>query len=72
MMLADTLEALGIKRGDYIVKLNNRKLLDGVLEVAGIALEDRERRGIVLRAIDKLDRLGVRRRVGAAGRGPQG
>jgi histidyl-tRNA synthetase len=59
MMLADTLEALGIRRGGYIIKVNNRKLLDGVLEVAGIALEDRERRGIVLRAIDKLDRLGV-------------
>ncbi len=59
MMLCDTLEALGLMRGDYIVKINNRKLLDGVLEVAGIPLEDRERRGIVLRAIDKLDRLGV-------------
>src|SRR4051812_31887976 len=59
MMLADTLEAVGIPRGGYIIKVNNRKLLDGVLEVAGIGLEDRERRGIVLRAIDKLDRLGV-------------
>ena len=59
MMLCDTLEALGLQRGSYLVKLNNRKLLDGVLEVAGIPLEDRERRGIVLRAIDKMDRLGV-------------
>jgi len=59
MMLSDTLEALGLKRGDYIVKLNNRKLLDGVLEASGVALEDRVRRGIVLRAIDKIDRLGV-------------
>src|SRR5579871_4330058 len=59
MMLSDTLEALGLSRGDYIVKINNRKLLDGVLEASGIALDDRERRGIVLRAIDKLDRLGV-------------
>ena len=58
MMLSDTLEALGLK-GDYIIKLNSRKLLDGVLEASGIALEDRARRGIVLRAIDKLDRLGV-------------
>jgi histidyl-tRNA synthetase len=58
MMLADTLEAIGLK-DNYIVKLNNRKLLDGVLEASGIALEDRVRRGIVLRAIDKLDRLGV-------------
>ena len=30
-----------------------------MLEVAGVPLEDRERRGIVLRAIDKLDRLGL-------------
>jgi len=59
MMLSDTLEALGLSRGDYIVKLNNRKLLDGVLEASGVALDDRERRGIVLRAIDKIDRLGV-------------
>jgi len=56
MMLSDTLEALDLKRGEYIVKLNNRKLLDGVLEASGI---DMSRRGIVLRAIDKLDRLGV-------------
>jgi histidyl-tRNA synthetase len=59
MMLSDTLEALGLQRGDYIVKLNNRKLLDGVLEASGVALDDRVRRGIVLRAIDKIDRLGV-------------
>src|SRR6478609_6141859 len=59
MMVSDALEALGLKRGDYIVKLNNRKLLDGVLEASGVALEDRVRRGIVLRAIDKIDRLGV-------------
>jgi histidyl-tRNA synthetase len=59
MMLCDTLEALGLKRGDYVVKLNNRKLLDGVLEASGVTLEDWRVRGIVLRAIDKIDRLGV-------------
>ncbi|HVZ28260.1 MAG TPA: histidine--tRNA ligase [Rhizomicrobium sp.] len=59
MMVSDALEALGLKRGEYIVKLNNRKLLDGVLEVAGLDLKDQARRGIVMRAIDKLDRLGV-------------
>ena len=58
MMLSDTLEALGLKRGDYIVKLNSRKLLDGVLEGCRNRLDDRERRGTVLRAIDKFDRLG--------------
>src|SRR5215469_13508220 len=59
MMLSDTLEALGLSKGDYIVKLNNRKLLDGVLEAAGVGLDDGVRRGVVLRAIDKIDRLGA-------------
>jgi histidyl-tRNA synthetase len=59
-MLADTLEAVGIERGDYVVKVNNRKVLNGVLEIAGLDGEDKEaERGIVLRAIDKIDRLGL-------------
>ncbi|MEM9432808.1 MAG: histidine--tRNA ligase [Pseudomonadota bacterium] len=59
-MLADTLEAVGIPRGDYIIRVNNRKVLNGVLEVAGLSGADKEaERGIVLRAIDKLDRLGA-------------
>ncbi|SPJ25366.1 histidine--tRNA ligase [Palleronia abyssalis] len=58
-MLADVLEAVGIARGDYIVRVNNRKVLNGVMEVAGLGGDDKEaERGIVLRAIDKLDRLG--------------
>jgi histidyl-tRNA synthetase len=55
MMLSDTLEALGLSKGDYIVKLNSRKLLDAVMNDAGI---DPSRRGTVLRAMDKFDRLG--------------
>jgi len=59
-MLADTLEEVGIPRGDYIIRVNNRKVLNGVLEVAGLSGDDKDaERGIVLRAIDKLDRLGV-------------
>jgi histidyl-tRNA synthetase len=59
-MLADCLEKVGIERGDYIVRVNNRKVLNGVMEVAGLSGDDKEaERGIVLRAIDKLDRLGV-------------
>ncbi|WP_069300169.1 histidine--tRNA ligase [Neptunicoccus sediminis] len=59
-MLSDTLEAVGIPRGDYIIRVNNRKVLNGVLEVAGLSGDDKEtERGIVLRAIDKLDRLGL-------------
>jgi histidyl-tRNA synthetase len=68
-MLADCLEEVGIERGDYIVRVNNRKVLNGVMEVAGLAGDDKEaERGIVLRAIDKLDRLGpegVRALLGA-------
>lgn len=59
MLAADTMEALGIKRGDYVVKVNNRKVLDGVMEAIGLGGEDNAgRRLTVLRAIDKLDKFG--------------
>ena len=59
MMAADTMEALGLK-GQYVVKVNNRKVLDGVLEAIGLGGEaNAGKRLTVLRAIDKLDRLGV-------------
>lgn len=62
-MLCEALEAVGIARGDYVIRINNRKVLNGVLEVAGL-LDPADparmaaERGIVLRAIDKIDRLG--------------
>ncbi|MER9891402.1 histidine--tRNA ligase [Mesorhizobium sp. M0119] len=60
MMMADVMEALGIKRGDYVVRVNNRKVLDGVLEAIGLGGDENiGRRLTVLRAIDKLDKLGV-------------
>ena len=61
MMAADCLEALGIPRGSYVMRVNNRKVLDGVFENAGIVGEGAEfeaRHLTVMRAIDKLDRLG--------------
>ncbi len=59
MMAADCMEELGIKRGDYVIKVNNRKVLDGVMEAIGLGgPENAGRRLVVLRAIDKLDRLG--------------
>jgi histidyl-tRNA synthetase len=57
MMAADTMEALGIPRGSYVVKVNNRKVLDGVREALGIT--DDGQWLTVMRAIDKLDRLGI-------------
>jgi histidyl-tRNA synthetase len=60
MMAADTMEALGIPRGSYVVKVNNRKVLDGVLESMHLGGEEHAgKRLTILRAIDKLDRLGV-------------
>ncbi len=60
MMAADTLERLGVKRGDYVIKVNNRKVLDGVLEAIGLSGDENiGRRLTVLRAIDKYDRLGA-------------
>ena len=63
MMLSDILTKLGIPERDYQIKINNRKILDGILEVAGLVADETDhvaekKRGIVLRAIDKLDRLG--------------
>src|SRR6476646_1648164 len=59
MMAADTMEALGVPRGSYVVKVNNRKVLDGLMESLSIGGEIHAgKRLIVLRAIDKLDRLG--------------
>jgi len=57
-MLCDTLETVGIPRGDYIVRLNNRKILNGVLETMGLA-ED-SRRDAVLRTVDKFDKVGAK------------
>ncbi|MGR3795805.1 histidine--tRNA ligase [Vannielia sp. SX4] len=72
-MLADTLEAVGIPRGDYLVRINNRKILDGVLDHIGLGRTsldadtlrgtieqafDVETRNAVLRTIDKFDKVG--------------
>ncbi|MGB0920518.1 MAG: histidine--tRNA ligase [Alphaproteobacteria bacterium] len=61
-MAATGLEALGIARSNYVLKVNNRKVLTGVMELIGLSGEDAqsaERCLIVLRAMDKLDRLGA-------------
>ena len=62
MLAADTMERLGVARGQYRIKLNNRKLLDGALIGIGIdptSENDAKQRLTVLRAVDKLDRLGA-------------
>ncbi|MFD1253007.1 MULTISPECIES: histidine--tRNA ligase [Devosia] len=56
MMMADVMDALGLA-GKYVVKVNNRKVLDGVLAATGITSDAQKLN--VLRAIDKFDRLGL-------------
>ncbi len=58
MMMADTMEALGIPRGQYVIRVNNRKVLDALLDAVGLQ-DDAERRLTVLRALDKFDKFGL-------------
>jgi histidyl-tRNA synthetase len=56
MLAADTLEALGVPRGQYVVKVWNRKALDGIMDGAEIPAEKRIG---TLRSIDKKDRVRI-------------
>lgn len=59
-VLCAALEELGIPRGSYVVRVNNRKVLNGVLERIGMEVSETNERWLtVLRAVDKLDRLGI-------------
>ncbi len=59
MMMADTMEALGLK-GQFVIRVNNRKVLDGVLESIGLGGDENANARLnVLRALDKLDKFGV-------------
>ena len=70
MMAADTMEALGIPRDSYVVKMNNRKVLDGVMETVGLGgPANVGQRLTVLRAIDKVDRLGFEGTAALLGKG---
>jgi histidyl-tRNA synthetase len=69
MMMADTMDALGLA-GKYVVKVNNRKVLDGVLDLIGLGGDENAvRRLVVMRAIDKFDRLGANGVRGLLGKG---
>ena len=68
-MLAEALEAAGVARGDCVIRLGNRRVLDGVLEAMGRAPEDADAGGVavatragtaaaILRTIDKFDKVG--------------
>jgi histidyl-tRNA synthetase len=55
-MLAAALEHAGIQRGDYLIRINNRKVLNGILDAMGVA--EGKPADDVLRTIDKFDKVG--------------
>ncbi len=62
MLASQTIEKLGIERGQYVMRVNNRKILDGVLEMIDVdphSADSLDMRMTILRSIDKLDRLGI-------------
>ena len=73
MLAADTLEALGVPRGQYVVKVNNRKVLDGFRETIGLSSREQDVNALtVLRAIDKLIVSESTAWVRCSEQGPQG
>ncbi len=62
LLLAAAFDSLDIKREDYHIKIGHRKIMSAVTEKAGLVGDDADtviRRGIALRAVDKMDRLGA-------------
>ncbi len=57
MILSQALENIGLKRGTYLIKINNRKVVNGLLAFSGIT--DKEQEMCVMRVIDKLDKIGI-------------
>jgi histidyl-tRNA synthetase len=56
-MAVEGLEAAGLPAGSAVIKINNRKLLNGLMSAIGVTGEAQKL--AVLRAVDKLDRLGA-------------
>ncbi len=57
MVLSDALEAIGLPRNSYVVKVNNRKILTGYLKDLGV--EDDLTEQNIIRVIDKMDKIGL-------------
>ncbi|PWE32089.1 histidine--tRNA ligase [Maritimibacter sp. 55A14] len=60
-MLADALEAVGIERGDYLIRVNNRKVLNGIIDkVMGRVFAPEQREGDPA-VVEKAMNVGERR-----------
>ena len=62
MMFSDAIESTGVERGDYVIRLNNRKILDGIIDSLNISgnKSGSDINLAIMRSIDKLDRLGLK------------
>ncbi|OFX01558.1 MAG: histidine--tRNA ligase [Alphaproteobacteria bacterium RIFCSPHIGHO2_12_FULL_63_12] len=59
MLFAEVIEAAGVPAGDFVIRVSNRKIIDGLFEKIGLAGEgDAATRLNVMRSMDKFDRLG--------------
>jgi histidyl-tRNA synthetase len=56
-LISEILTSCGLEKNEFNIKISNRKLSKGLLEKLNII--DEEKQSIALRAIDKLDRVGV-------------
>lgn len=56
-MGAEALRAVGMAPGEFMIRVNTRRLLNGVLD--GVGATSADTRLAILRALDKLDRLGA-------------
>ena len=56
-LISEILNSCGLEKSEFIIKISNRKLSKGLLEKLNIT--DEQKQSITLRAIDKLDRVGV-------------
>ena len=67
IILSQALENIGLKRGTYLIKINNRKIVNGLLSYSGIT--DKEQETAVMRVIDKLDKIGIQAVAQELGKG---
>lgn len=59
VLYTEVIEAAGLGAGEYVVRLSNRKIVDGLFEKIGLdAGSAAETRLDVMRSMDKFDRLG--------------
>ena len=62
LIISEIFNELNFKNNEFLVKINNRKILNGILEIIdkNIFKPDNKKNLIIMRAIDKFERLGLK------------